>query len=74
MKDRHIGQVSFNLLDEYEIGLLKHATKIENGKFSKYIKRLIERDREGKKVTHIANPQALIIEEEEDVRAAGGFL
>lgn len=36
--------VSFDLSDEFEDGLLQHAEK--KGKFSKYIKRLIQRDRD----------------------------
>lgn len=41
---RKIGQVSFNLRDGYESRLYSHASKTEHGEFSKYIKRLIERD------------------------------
>ncbi len=41
---RKIGQVSFNLRDGYESRLYAHASKTEHGEFSKYIKRLIERD------------------------------
>lgn len=41
---RKIGQVSFNLRDGFESRLYAHASKTEHGEFSKYIKRLIERD------------------------------
>lgn len=41
---RKIGQVSFNLRDGYESRLYAHASKPEHGEFSKYVKRLIERD------------------------------
>lgn len=75
MKERHIGQVSFNLLDEYEIGLFNHANKKEHGKFSQYIKRLIDRDLVGNRATSVSPIISHIIEEdEENVRAAGSFL
>lgn len=41
---RKIQPVSFSLTDPYEGRLLEHATS--NGAFSKYIKRLIQRDME----------------------------
>lgn len=41
---RKIGQVSFNLRSAYESRLYAHATKTEHGEFSKYVKRLIDRD------------------------------
>lgn len=47
MKARHIGQVSFNLRDGYESRLYEYATRTDHGEFSKYIKRLIERDMSG---------------------------
>ena len=46
-KARHNGQVSFNLRSGYEKRLYEHAYKPEHGEFSKYIKRLIERDING---------------------------
>lgn len=73
MKERHIGQVSFNLVDEYERNLYEHAIKKEHGKFSQYIKRLIERDREGVKVNYHVLPQDSA-DDKEDVNAAGSFL
>ena len=44
MKARHVGQVSFNLRDGFEARLYEYAYKTEHGDFSRYIKRLIERD------------------------------
>lgn len=41
---RKTGQVSFNLRSAYESRLYAHATKTEHGEFSKYVKRLIDRD------------------------------
>ncbi|AZU61092.1 hypothetical protein [Neobacillus mesonae] len=41
---RKIQPVSFSLSDQFEEALYKHA--IKNGPFSKYIKRLIQRDME----------------------------
>lgn len=63
MKERHIGQVSFNLLDEYEKELFKHATKEVNGKFSKYIKRLIERDLTNKVIIKVDKNEEINKEE-----------
>lgn len=41
---RKIQPVSFSLTDEFELSLYEHAK--QNGAFSKYIKRLIQRDME----------------------------
>lgn len=73
MKNRHIGQVSFNS-GAYESGLWEYATQEEHGEFSRYVKRLIERDRQEKRSNFIAIPSSLSLEEDEDIRAAGGFL
>ena len=61
---RKIGQVSFNLRDGFESRLYAHASKTEHGEFSKYIKRLIERD-----MTQLmpARPPELVEKEEFDV-------
>lgn len=42
---RKIKPVSFNMNDPFERGLLEHTTQFSN--FSGYIKRLIQRDKEG---------------------------
>jgi hypothetical protein len=47
MKERDIKPVSFSLQDPFESELLSHAAG--QGKFSKYVKRLIWRDLEAKK-------------------------
>ena len=44
MDSRKVRPVSFNLDDPFEFELNEHANK--NGVFSKYIKRLIQRDKE----------------------------
>lgn len=44
MNNRKVRQVSFNLDDPFEYELNEHANK--NGVFSKYIKRLIQKDKE----------------------------
>lgn len=44
MVNRKVQPVSFNLSDPFEKELLNHA--ISKGAFSKYIKRLIQRDKE----------------------------
>lgn len=75
MKERHIGQVSFNLLNDYEKGLFIHASKKEHGGFSQYIKRLIERDREGYNVIPLKPvPLNNIDVEKENIIAAESFL
>jgi hypothetical protein len=54
---RKIQPVSFSLTDPYEGKLLEHATS--NGAFSKYIKRLIQRDMErGVRVVPTKKPPA----------------
>lgn len=74
-KDRHVGQISFNLRDCYEKELFNHAYKAEHGEFSKYIKRLIDRDRESDKVISTSNNHPTTPNNsEEDVIAAEGFL
>lgn len=45
MEDRKIRPVSFNLLDPYEVELNEFVKT--KGKFSKYVKRLIQKDKEG---------------------------
>lgn len=47
MTERRVGQVSFNLRSAYESRLYEHAYKTEHGEFSKYVKRLIDRDLSG---------------------------
>lgn len=46
-KPREIKGVSFSMVDDFERGLYEYATAGERGSFSKYVKRLIERDRAG---------------------------
>jgi len=46
-------KVNFNLEDEYEVRLMDHA--LRQGKFSKYVKRIIGRDMEGT-VQNISSP------------------
>lgn len=72
MKERHIGQVSFNLLDEYEKGLWVFANQDKHGKFSQYIKRLIEQDRNGHR--NIILPMDPVQDLNEDKSAAQAFL
>lgn len=59
MKARHIGQVSFNLRDGYESRLYEYATRTDHGEFSKYIKRLIERDMSGSPAQAITVKEAV---------------
>ncbi|SER86951.1 hypothetical protein SAMN05518872_102412 [Psychrobacillus sp. OK032] len=70
-KTRHNGQVSFNLRSLYERRLYEHAYKPEHGEFSKYIKRLIERDINGVAASFNAPVNDSIEISDDDV---GGFL
>lgn len=45
MKDRKIRPVSFNLMDPYEVELNNFVKS--KGMFSKYVKRLIQKDKDG---------------------------
>lgn len=47
MKDRTNKTVSFAHYDAYELDLMTYALDPARGKFGPYIKRLIERDRDG---------------------------
>jgi hypothetical protein len=43
--DRTIKSISFSHADPYEVKLLEHSDRFRN--FSRYVKRLIQRDMEG---------------------------
>lgn len=62
---RKNGQVSFNLRSAYESRLYAHATKTEHGEFSKYVKRLIDRDLRAEDAS--LTPQANDRETAEDI-------
>lgn len=47
MKDRTNKTISFAHYDAYELDLMTYALDPARGKFGPYIKRLIERDRDG---------------------------
>lgn len=68
MKARHNGQVSFNLRDGFERRLYEHARKPDHGEFSKYIKRLIERDLRAEDAS--LTPQAGARETAEDIEVS----
>lgn len=65
--------VSFDLTDAYEKQLLEHAEKAENGKYSKYIKRLIANDMKGFKEQPI-HATIVVDTENDDKDAMSGFL
>lgn len=62
---RKTGQVSFNLRSAYESRLYAHATKTEHGEFSKYVKRLIDRDLRAEDAS--LTPQVIARADVEDV-------
>lgn len=66
---------SFDLTDEYESRLLAHAEKSANGRYSRYIKRLIANDMEASQASStIPNHAALPVLKEPDEEAMNGFL
>lgn len=69
---RKTKSISFDLTDGYEIKLLEYAEDFDRGSFSKYIKRLIANDMEGRK----ARPMDLVQVEPEvdDDVSTEGFL
>ena len=76
MKERTNKTVTFAHYDDYEAELLAYATNPARGKFGPYIKRLIERDREG--WVRSVNVSPIIAEavpaDDAMRKAAGGFL
>lgn len=64
MKKRRTLQASFNLADNFEVGLLEHA--LTQGDVSKYIKRLIYVDKEGFRSAVAVSP-AVPVAQETDV-------
>lgn len=73
MKDREIGQVSFSKKDNHEKKLWEHAAK--QGKFSIYIKRLIDYDMRLSQVPMTTTVDVDIrAENEGDKEAAKGFI
>lgn len=69
--------ISFSVEDEHERGLIEYATDPARGKFGPYIKRLIERDRDGWVKSVNVSPVFIAPSQEhddEDSDAAGGFL
>lgn len=74
-KARTIKPVSF-AHDDYEVELLAYATDPARGKFGPYVKRLIERDRDGWVRTVSVSP--VIVEavpaDDRDKKTAKGYL
>lgn len=70
MSERTTKSVSFNLLDEFDMQLLAHAEKSNSyGKkrnFSKYVKRLIEKDMLKDSKVPVDNTNSVIVKEEVD--------
>ena len=65
--------ISFDLTDEFEKQLLLYAEKAEKGKFSKYIKRLIANDMEGRQTSSV-NVMMNATTEKDEVDSTDGFL
>lgn len=70
MSERTTKSVSFNLVDEFDMKLLEHAEKVNSyGKkrnFSKYVKRLIEKDMLKDSMGPVVNPESVVAKEEVD--------
>lgn len=77
---RKIKSTSFNTKDEFEKELLLYAEQKENGNFSRYIKRLIVKDRDSENIVHVpvSNndiPSSPAIDrEDEDIESMESFL
>lgn len=78
---RKIKSTSFNTKDEFEQELLLYAEQKENGNFSRYIKRLIIKDRDNENIVYIpvsngAVPFSPVANrgQDEDIEAMEGFL
>lgn len=76
-KQRVIQPVSFNVEDDYERKLLEYALS-QQKYFSRYIKRLIEKDREGVPVVSAPQPVQAVTKVKDDSkknqRLASSFL
>ena len=59
MKERTNKTITFAHYDAYEHELWKYATDPARGKFGPYIKRLIERDRDGVQAHIVASPTSV---------------
>lgn len=57
MNNRKVRPVSFNLLDPFEEELNNFAN--EKGSFSKYVKRLIQKDKEGIVLTQVKSEEKI---------------
>lgn len=78
---RKIKSTSFNVNDEFEKELLLYAEQKENGNFSRYIKRLIVKDRDSGNIVYMpVNNETVPFspdanrEQDEDIEAMEGFL
>ena len=64
--NREIKPVSFSLNDEHERALFEYAVDPARGKFGPYVKRLIERDRDGWVRSVSVSPVIIAVESDED--------
>lgn len=78
---RKIKSTSFNVNDEFEKELLLYVEQKENGNFSRYIKRLIVKDRDSENIVYMPVNNGTIPfspvenrEQDEDIEAMEGFL
>lgn len=77
---RKIKSTSFNVDDEFEKELLLYAEQKENGNFSRYIKRLIIKDRDNENIVRVPVSNSsipfspVVNRDDEDVEAMEGFL
>ena len=71
---RKTKSISFDLTDGYEIKLLEFAEDSDRGSFSKYIKRLIAFDMEGRQTRAVSPVVVPEIAENEEDASIDGFL
>lgn len=71
MSDRAVKSISFKLSDPFERQLLEHTEQFSN--FSTYIKRLIQRDKEGIHVPQSVHFSPVEEQHDEDAEAMEGY-
>lgn len=72
MTVRKCKTTSFDLSDAYEAELLRHAE--DQGNYSRYVKRLIARDKEGVPTRISVMSPDVVEENADDIEAINGYL
>jgi hypothetical protein len=68
---RKTKSISFDLDDAFEKSLLNHTERVEKGKFSRYIKRLISEDMKSKhRIAEVAHVHYEVENDDSDINDA----